>query len=374
MEKVSISRCRSYEPAEARRALVEVVAPLGGLDWVERGMKIAIKMNLITKKTPESAAVTHWSLLVELTRLLVERGAEVVIGDSPGGPFSSVYLKAAYQSSGAEAAEKAGAKLNYNTDSTTERFEPALIHKDITYTSYLKDADAIISFSKLKTHAMLGMTGATKNQFGIVPGIMKSELHYAHPVVEDFCNMLIDLDEFIKPRLCLIDAVVGMEGNGPTGGNPRYIGALIASKSPYCADVAAAHIINHKMEDLPLWQAAHKRGLAPARVEDLDLAGDPNEFRVPDFVHIDQRGVIPGGRVNALYKFARSYVARRPAVDKSLCVGCGICGKSCPAKAIKLNKYPRFDRRKCIRCFCCQELCPKHAISVYIPWITRVTS
>ncbi len=105
---------------------------------------------------------------------------------------------------------------------------------------------------------MLGMTGAVKNQFGIVPGLMKPEFHALYPEVSDFCNMLIDLNEFIKPRLAIIDGIVGMEGNGPSAGTAREIGCLIASDSVYHADVAMAYIMGLAPADMPLIHAAYR--------------------------------------------------------------------------------------------------------------------
>ena len=65
-------------------------------------------------------------------------------------------------------------------------------------------------------------------------------------------------------------------------------------------------------------------------------------------------------------------VRSKPVVKKSKCVGCGVCMRSCPGKAIELiNKKPSFDYNKCIRCYCCQELCPQTAIEVWQPFFMK---
>ena len=71
---VSIVPCPNYEPETARRALAAVLEPLGGLDWVKPGMKIAVKANLVARMKPETAAATHPALVTELCRMLTERG------------------------------------------------------------------------------------------------------------------------------------------------------------------------------------------------------------------------------------------------------------------------------------------------------------
>lgn len=82
---VALKRCQSYHLEEVRAALVEVLAPFGGLSWARPGMRVALKANLLTGAHPDAAVTTHPAVLTALTELLIERGAEVVIGDSPGG-------------------------------------------------------------------------------------------------------------------------------------------------------------------------------------------------------------------------------------------------------------------------------------------------
>ena len=109
---VSVIPCGSYDPAAVRAALTAAITAAGGLDWVRPGMRIGIKLNLCMAKRPESAAVTHPVMAAELARLLTERGAHVVLGDSPGGPFTQVYLGRVYEVTGMKQCLDAGAELN----------------------------------------------------------------------------------------------------------------------------------------------------------------------------------------------------------------------------------------------------------------------
>ena len=374
MPIVSLVRCEDYAPAHVRASLEEALSPFDGLSFVKPGMHIAIKTNLIIAKTPSSAATTHPEMLAALCRMILERGATPIVGDSPGGPFTLPYLKTTYSVAGLSAVEKAGGILNDNTAQRTADFPDGVVLKKVTYTDWLASCDAVITFAKLKCHAMLGMTGAVKNLFGVVPGLMKAEFHSLYPKTEDFCNMLLDLNEFIKPSLALIDAVDAMEGNGPTAGDVRHIGCILASPSAYHADVAAAALIGLGCQDLPLLEAAVKRGLAPEKAEDLELFGSLDDFRVPDFKNIPVGGVSFGGKETSfLMRAVRVLLERRPQADKAKCIGCGLCARSCPRKAIELkNKKPVFHTSRCIRCFCCQELCPKEAISVKTKFLSKI--
>lgn len=378
-EKVSIAPCPDYAPENVRKALIAALDSIGGLDAVPGGMKVAIKANLVTLLRPERAATTHPIMLAELTRLLTERGAKVVVGDSPGGPYNAMYLKSVYAATGLEEVKAAGGQLNDNFAESQADFPEAKQAKTFSYTSWLDDADIIINFAKLKTHGMMGMSAAVKNMFGAIPGTVKPEYHYRFPDGRDFADMLIDLNEYFKPALHIIDGVVGMEGNGPTGGTPREIGCVLAGKNPYTLDLVAAKIIGFELSGVPTLAAAFERGYAPERAEEVPLALESIErFAVDDYKLMEKLNSI-----EFLNKFAFSsktlgrmlsgMFASVPRVTKSECVGCRKCEEICPAKAIVMrDKKPVIDRKKCIRCFCCQEFCPPAAMKHHRPLAARI--
>lgn len=126
-----------------------------------------------------------------------------------------------------------------------------------------------------------GYDRAAKNLFGVVPGTLKPEYHFRHSDPRDFAEMILDLDDYVRPALHICDAVVGMEGNGPSSGTPRAIGAVLAARNPHALDLACAHIIGIRPEDVPTLAAAQGRGYIPARAEDLEVAA--NCLRCPAF-------------------------------------------------------------------------------------------
>jgi uncharacterized protein (DUF362 family)/Pyruvate/2-oxoacid:ferredoxin oxidoreductase delta subunit len=379
MYDVSIVRCEEYKASLAREALTEAIDAVGGLDWVEKGMKIVIKANLVSFMSPESAATTHPTLLCELVKMLVARGAEVIVGDSPGGLYTSVYVNRVYKATGMKEVEQAGAHLNQNFEQREVDNPNGMVLKRFAYTSYLDEADAIIDFCKLKTHGMMGMSAAAKNMFGCIPGVTKPEYHFRFPKHEDFARMIVDLDDYFKPRLCICDAVVGMEGNGPTMGEPRKIGAVLASTCPHKMDLVCAHIIGLTKDTVPTLAAAYERELIPTEVKSLSIFGDPDSFFVPDFKNIPNHSSMEFSKDSTKFfgKLSALFIAKAlrsvPALKSRECVGCGVCRDICPAKAIQIkNGKAVIDRSACIRCFCCQEFCPKGAMKVKRPWIAKV--
>lgn len=370
---VAVVRCKTYDVEAVKPALEEAVNAVNGLDFVKSGMKIIIKPNLVSFKKPDAAATTHPALLEALVEMLLARGADVTIGDSPGGPHSLPLLNRVYAATGMDRVEKLGAKLNRNLNEKTVDFPEGKVLKNFTYTEYLDEADAIIDFCKLKSHGMLGMSAAVKNLFGTIPGLKKPEVHYKFQNDAEFADMLVDLNEYFKPRLAICDAVVGMEGNGPTAGTPRQIGAIIASKSTYYADVVGAELIGMNIDGLPTLQAAYERGFAPASSKNLRVYGDIRALTVDDFKAPPVRGLSFMRKGNVLHFISKAALEHKPTLKKRLCVGCGECARMCPAKAIEMkNKKPHINREKCIRCFCCQEFCPRAAMVAHRPLAAKV--
>lgn len=379
MPDVVLTRCQDYSTQEVERALREVLEPLGGLDWVKPGMKIAIKANLVTFLKPERAATTHPSLLCALVKELAERGADVVVGDSPGGLYNAAFVGRVYQATGMNQVEQAGARLNWDFGHTPADYPQGKVCRQFTYTSYLGQADAIINFCKLKTHGMMAMTCGAKNMFGAIPGAMKPEYHFRYPNPRDFARMIVDLDEFFKPRLTIVDGVTCMEGNGPTSGTPRHVGLLAASESSHKVDLVCAKLLGLRREEVPTLEAALERGLIPRAVEELTVQGNVEDFVVPDFQRIETgNGHLFEGDGKKLSSRLRGAVmakifSQRPKVVHKLCVGCGVCRDICPAKTIRIEKGKAvIDRKNCIRCFCCQEFCPKSAMVVHRTWVARM--
>lgn len=368
---VAFAACKSYEDAEVSAALEAAIAAAGGLDWVTPGMKIALKLNLVSAMKPDAAATVHPSVVCALIRLLQARGASVLLGDSPGGLYNAAYLQRVYELTGLRAAQALGAELNMDFSVCSVSAPQAVQAKTFTMTAYLQKADAIIDVCKLKTHGMMGMTNAVKNFFGIVPGTMKPEYHYKYPKISDFADMLVDLCEYCKPRLCICDAVIGMEGNGPTQGTPRPIGCLIAAESAHALDLAACSLIGFQPQDVPTLTAAIRRGLCPASAQELHIFGDPAAFAIPDFKTVPSQASVffrSGGK-GLFSKLTDSFLFHvltpYPKLLSAQCVGCKKCANICPAKAITMrNGKPHIDRKACIHCFCCQEFCPKGAMQV----------
>lgn len=379
MFDISIYKCDSYDYDEVKHILKKEIEDLGGIRrFISKGERVVIKPNLVMKKAPEEAATTHPSLVRAAAELVNEAGAEAVIVESPGGPFNEMLLKSIYRTCGMiQAAELSGAELSYNTSSEEIQNPNGKLLKKVTVVQEIIKADKIINICKLKTHGMAKMTGAVKNLFGIVPGTMKAEYHLNRPNISDFADALIDICLLARPILNITDAIDCMEGNGPTGGTPRHVGAIMTSPDPFASDIASASILNIDPSAVPVCAEAIKRGLGPENINEINFIGDNiNDITIKDFIVPMTKPInVTESLPKPLYKLVNDVLQPYPYFKKKICISCGRCVSNCPPKALEFhNKKPNLDKYKCIRCFCCQELCPAVAVEIKRPILYRVFS
>jgi uncharacterized protein (DUF362 family)/Pyruvate/2-oxoacid:ferredoxin oxidoreductase delta subunit len=371
MEKrVIIVPCNSYQDEEIKKSTYIMFNALGGLNnFIKPGQKVLLKVNLLMKKPPEAAVTTHPSLVEAIVNQIQAIGAKVIIADSPGGPFTKNWLKGIYRETGMEAvANKTGAQLNWNFLQEDFPFPEGKILKQITLAQYVKEVDVVISIAKLKTHGFTIYTGAVKNLFGTVPGLLKADYHLRMSEIKDFTNMLVDIAEYVKPQITIMDAVMAMEGAGPSSGDIKHVGLLGASVNPHALDLAFCHLIGLSPNRVYTLHNAIERNLIPNDFQELDIQGmdrdnlKPIPFKVPAS---SRSRHVPIPLPAAVDKFFYNILRPSPNFIHEKCVGCGLCAQNCPAKCIEMiEQRPYPDLSRCIRCFCCQELCPYHAVEI----------
>lgn len=373
--RVILLPCRQYEKEKICRLLEIGVDLLGG--WGEIGSgeeQILIKPNLVRGAEVERAVITHPAVVGAVACSLKAAGfRRISCGDSCGVGVAKKVMRDSgmdlqlnpYEVELKEFGEPKKVKFTYGGRNHTFMMAGDVLQ-----------ADGIISVCKMKTHALEHITGAVKNQYGCISGLYKAKGHTKYPNADSFARMLVHLNQFLKPRLYIMDGITAMEGNGPTSGDPVSMGVILMSKDPIALDSVFCRLIHLNPEYVPTNIHGQKMGLGTWKEEEIEVFTPKGRmemgevvktFGKPDFC-VDRttskgRGIL--GKIGFLKAFQK-----KPVIDPDKCRKCGVCVESCPVerKAVTFGngrrEAPVYDYKKCIRCFCCQEMCPYKAIGV----------
>lgn len=370
MNRAYLIRQKDYAVDALTEAVDRMFTAFGFYDKVTQGTQVVLKPNLVMKSAPEEAIITHPNLVAAVAVCLQKHGARVLVAESGGGLYNPAVMRNVFRGCGyTAAAEQYGFSLYADCQSKEVELPHGVRCGRLSVIEpYMQPRKAlVVDLAKLKTHGMMEYSGAVKNLFGVVPGLMKPELHCRFPEKEPFAEMLVDLCEYVRPDFSIIDGVEAMEGNGPTGGKKRFVGALIGSDSPYDADLVGAAVINMAPMDILMLKNAWKRGLCAQSAAEIEVLGDAvQDVLVPDFKRARSSDVDFIKRVpKFLQPLAKKITTPYPKVQRKNCIGCGKCAESCPQHTITISGHKaQIQYANCIRCFCCHEMCPKHVIDI----------
>ena len=332
-----------------------LVAPFGGFrGMISSGDRVVLKVNLLNASTPDSAVVTHPTIVGAVARAVLDVGGIPVIGDSPSGLFSERRLKAVYKSSGLDkVARETGAELNWDTRVKTVNVKDGKRLKKTQVCSFIAEADTVVALPKLKAHSFMIMTLAMKIMYGAIPGLMKARYHSQNMRRETFADMLVDLLPVVPADLYIMDGVVGMHREGPSGGDPVDIGVMMASVDPVAMDVSVCAMLGVEPVGIPVLKRAKIRGFWPETISYPLLS--PDDVRFEGFELPSTAGHLLSGKKTP---------AKYPVILKN-CVACRQCEEICPVSAIVIpDDRAVVEYAKCIRCYCCHEVCPYRAIAL----------
>ncbi len=260
MPTVSLIRADSYNRQRLRTSLETLLEPLGGMKaFVKAGDRVLLKPNLLTAGRPGKECITRPEIVSCVAQLVQEAGGKPFFGDSPAfGTAKGVAKANGYlpmmEELNLPIVEFHG--VRYETASST--FSHLRLCKEAL------DADVVINLPKVKSHAQLTLTLGVKNLFGCVPGKMKAWWHMEAGKDETrFGEMLVETARAIAPDLTIADGIIGHEGNGPSGGEPRSLNILGASSHVFALDRSIVELLNVKPAIVPTVAASQRLGLCP---------------------------------------------------------------------------------------------------------------
>jgi uncharacterized protein (DUF362 family)/Pyruvate/2-oxoacid:ferredoxin oxidoreductase delta subunit len=374
MAKVSLLQCGEYSASILKERMFQGLSAIGLEPSIFRGKKVIIKPNLLNASAVEKAVVTHPEFFRSVVQIVKSSGGKPVMAESPAfQSLSKVMNKTGYDrivaEEGCEVADpKATAVLFCDGQGKYKRFE---------LSKALFDADIVINLPKFKTHTLTYITGAVKNLFGFIYGLNKSQWHVRARTNEEFSSLLLDLYEslmkgFEKPKqfIHIMDAIVGMEGEGPgASGRPRRIGAMLVSEDAVALDCVAVQLVGLQRNKARSVVLGDERGLGAGSLERIEIRGSMlDDFQVRDYVPSKSNSGHPVYRWPLNTNFFKNLILEKPVPTRERCTLCYQCKAICPGRAISESQgetgVPLYDHEKCIRCYCCMEICPESAISL----------
>ena len=370
MSVISLQRCAEYDNKVLKD---KIITGLKQIDFDLTGLKnkrVCLKPNLLMPFNPERAVTTHPEFFRAVAEIVHDYTHNIIIIESPNFfPLKSTIKKTGL----AGIVNDLEIEVADITVTQALLFPSAHRYKSINISKAFFDVDYIINMPKLKAHGFTHYSGAVKNLFGTMPGLSKSRMHMTAPSQMEFSEFLLDLyggllNGFEKPKkiIHIMDAVVGMEGEGPgPSGKPKKIGAVIIGDDAVALDYVAVNLVGLNLKKVFTITEGFKRGYGVKSPDDIQVKGETlKDMRITDF--IAPRGAIRAGVIWPLTSpTIKNLFVEKPVPMVDVCSLCYNCMKVCPAGAITKvgkTKVPQYNYRKCIRCFCCMETCPEAAI------------
>lgn len=324
------------------------------------GKKVLIKPNALRTSAADEAIVTHPAVLQAVVEKVESLNpASIIVGDNPG-VVSYGANEECFEKTGLMAAAR-GHYRNIGNDPVNVDFNPDYM-SPVSVSKAIMEADVIISLPRFKTHGLTVISGAIKNSYGFLCGAQKAKLHKIAGSPARFHEVVVDVFKIRVPDLFIMDAVVGMEGNGPASPDLRDIGLILAAGNAVAMDAVVATMMGCDPSSLRFLQKAKADGLGDYDLNTINIIGSLSrieDFKLPP---LGGEGVTQNP---AVQEMLASKIGFRPKVDQSLCTGCGTCVEQCPVSALEMaGDFPEVDAATCITCFCCQEMCPEKAIQL----------
>jgi uncharacterized protein (DUF362 family)/NAD-dependent dihydropyrimidine dehydrogenase PreA subunit len=348
------------QPAEYNKIDFAIELAFKQFPFDLKGKKVLIKPNVLRASNPNEGIVTNPAVLrAVVNKVESMEPSAIVVGDNPG-VYSYGANEDSFKTTGLLEASM-GYYKNIGKDLKNVSFNKDFVpHLGIS--EAVLDADFIISLPKFKTHGLTVMSGAIKNSYGIIPGAQKANLHRIAGNAERFHDLIVEVFRIRVPDFFIVDAVTGMEGNGPASPDLRDIGVILASDNAVAVDAVIATMMGIDPGKLRFLQKAKAAGLGDFNIDSIEIIGELKKIPKFQLPPLGGELVLSNDTLqNAMH--ARTMV--RPKADPNLCVSCGICIEHCPVSALSMiENLPVADANKCIACFCCQEICPAKAITL----------
>lgn len=337
------------------------------------GAKFLVKPNLNNEMNALLGGTTDLRILYAVVKYLRGKGyADITIGDGPNtGAFNGcvdVFRRLAID----KIADKFGARwIDFNHAICRS---VRVCNRSLRIPEVIFQADYMINLPKIKTHVEAGMSVCAKNLVGCVSGFDKRKMHAS------LDRMIYEINTVIRPDLHIIDALVIMEGDGPSAGWPRLLNKIVSGHNPFILDHACENLIGMDscIGYFKYWPAYRSKSRSapracihakPAKQNIFQRLLMRNFFVLPRYWKIFSWFF----SIQSVHKLLLALKIRQTPFDKTdaaieymekrdACSGCGICDFFCPEN-IRISELDHGTRIDCLNCLYCYIVCPENAIA-----------
>ena len=385
--KFDLIRCTGFE--ELKQKIASVLEKYSNFFPKEKNALILLKPNFNSNMNALTGNTTDLRIISAVIVFLKDKGyTNIVIGEGTNGGFYRNKIGVFSRLGVDRLAQYYGVTIKdlNAADGREIDFEngtKALVAKQAF------DAELFINMPKLKTHFENGMSSCLKNLIGCLIGQdNKKKTH------ENLPENILRINYNVKPHIHIVDALIAMEGLGPSKGTPVRMDTVLVGTDPYLIDLICAYMANFNFRKVKTLALAEKKGILTQEyinyADSLDLSDIKKDFAPPEagklatFIHNPKRhAFFLKIRKTAFFTHLAStdwfgkflfmtdlrqdvflkeeMACKKLSIDKTLCDGCGICKKVCPL-GIDLPDDMEKMYDVCIQCMYCYSACPKQAI------------
>jgi uncharacterized protein (DUF362 family)/NAD-dependent dihydropyrimidine dehydrogenase PreA subunit len=325
------------------------------------GKKVVLKVNALRACDPDrEAIVTHPRVLkAVIEKLETLNPAEIIVGDSVG---TESYGNSQHIFDTTGLAEAAGPyyrnlSLNLEMVSLKRPFE-----REVAVLKDILEADVYISLPKMKTHGLTMLSGAVKNNYGLLAGAQKSWYHFHAGDPALFAEILVEMYQLRPPDMVIMDGILAMERYGPCSPETRWVNKILAADDAVALDTVEARMVGFGPNDVPYLRICRDLGIGETDLEAIEVIGDGSPIKgynkptvAPESTYCYLSGV-GGGKTSKTFYTDR--VSQRPVFNADKCEPeCRDCVDACPADALSADTPPALTSDACILCSACREAC-----------------
>ena len=218
---------------------------------------------------PADKFYTSPEIISALIELVQDRASRVIVGEADSEMYDAdrmlgeTGIRKAAESLGAEIVDLSRGEM------VTSDVPDAYTLKELKIAKAITEADVIISVPVAKTHSLADVTLSIKCMFGALPEKHKAKYHKL-----GLSEVIVDIVKAFPPHLSIVDATVGMEGEGPFKGNPIDLNLIICGDNAVATDSVAVSILGYKPSKIKHLKLAAKKGIGLINLDWIDIKGE----------------------------------------------------------------------------------------------------